>query len=108
MVLIFGKSNDSLKELMFLIFNKSRIEYKAIHDPQCFKPLKNIESFSAQIRAEFLTLPTQLRCSGRGSKRPYFEGLERGFLPQNRCFGDEHFCPLAVKVLTSAEDFVYN
>jgi hypothetical protein len=61
MVLIFGKSNDSLKELTFLIFNKSRIEYKAIHDPQCFKPLKNIESFLAQILAEFLTLPTQLR-----------------------------------------------
>ena len=53
MVLIFGKSNDSLKELTFLIFNKSRIECKAIHDPQCFKPLKNIESFLAQILAEF-------------------------------------------------------
>jgi hypothetical protein len=47
MVLIFNKSNDSLNELMFLIVNKSNIEYKAIRDPQCFKPLEYRKFFSA-------------------------------------------------------------
>jgi hypothetical protein len=40
--------------------------------------------------------------------RAIFWGWKVGFSPKTSCFGYEHFCPLAVKVLTSAEDFVYN
>ena len=37
-----------------------------------------------------------------------FQRLEGGFCLRWPCFRYEHFCPFAVKVLTSAMDFPYN
>ena len=74
------------------------------NDPKLY----NIESFSLQTLAKFLTLPPQLRRSFQGPKLAIFRGEKPGSLPQASCFGYEHFCPFAVKVLTPAPDFAYN
>ena len=71
-----------------------------------------IESFSSlffrKTRAEILTLPTQLRRRFQACYRLKFRGRKGDFCLRRRCFGYEHFCPFAVKVLTPAQVFVYN